>query len=168
LIDIVKFSFDVLGGDAATVVEHFLGDFASDHEVCSASVLSTPELGCVVEPSHGRHIVAECQDAVVVSTHAVFELQEDVYCHPKELKKVIDKVAAVDYALSWHLNSPGETGDKAVPPMPKGHKSDQQTREGCLVTIRLMEMPRFALDSSSIQSWRPSATAVGTLSQRLP
>jgi hypothetical protein len=68
-----------------------------------------------VEPSHGGRVVAERQDAVVVPMLAGFELQEDVYCHPKELKKVIDKVAAVDYALLWDPNSPGKAGDEAVP-----------------------------------------------------
>jgi hypothetical protein len=112
---IVEFPFDVLGGDAATVAEHFLGDFASNHEVCYACALTGPKLGRVVEPSHCRRVVSWCQDAVLDPTFAVLEFQQDVDRHPKELKKVIDKVAAVDYAFPWDSNSPGKAGDEAVP-----------------------------------------------------
>jgi hypothetical protein len=40
--DIVKFAFYVLGGDAATVVEHLLGEFPSNHEVCFTGAFPGP------------------------------------------------------------------------------------------------------------------------------
>jgi hypothetical protein len=40
---------------------------------------------------------------------------------PRNSRKVIDKVAAVDYALLlWDPNSPGKAGDEAVPTNAKG------------------------------------------------